>query len=83
MRDKPIISLFADSGLRLRELASIETQNIDWQNLLIKVKCKGGKEGLAAVSYRLVGSNPRTRPQLNTLSIQFSGSEEPFLQIPY
>jgi site-specific recombinase XerD len=47
VRDKAIISLFADSGLRLRELASIETQNIDWENRLIKVRCKGGKEGLA------------------------------------
>jgi len=47
MRDKAIISLFADSGLRLSELANIKLQNIDWQNRLIKVKCKGGKEGLA------------------------------------
>jgi len=47
VRDKAIISLFADSGLRLSELASIKLQNIDWQNRLIKVKCKGNKEGLA------------------------------------
>jgi len=47
MRDKAIISLFADSGLRLSELANIKLQNIDWQNRLIKVRCKGGKEGLA------------------------------------
>jgi site-specific recombinase XerD len=47
VRDKAIISLFADSGLRLSELASIKPQNIDWQNRLIKVRCKGNKEGLA------------------------------------
>ena len=47
MRDKAIISLFADSGLRLSELANIKLQNIDWQNRLIKVTCKGNKEGLA------------------------------------
>ena len=29
MRDKVIISLFADSGLRLSELANIKLQNID------------------------------------------------------
>ncbi len=47
VRDKAIISMFADSGLRLSELANIKLQNIDWQNRLIKVRCKGNKEGLA------------------------------------
>jgi site-specific recombinase XerD len=47
IRDKAIISLFADSGLRLSELANINPQNIDWQHRLIKAWCKGGKEGLA------------------------------------
>jgi integrase len=52
VRDKAIISLFADSGLRLREVASISLNNIDWQNRLIKVKCKGNKEGLAPFGER-------------------------------
>ena len=47
IRDKSIISLFADSGLRLSELANIDPQNIDWEHKLIKVNCKGNKEGLA------------------------------------
>jgi len=47
LRDKAIISLFADSGLRLSELANINPHNIDWQHRLIKVTCKGNKEGLA------------------------------------
>ncbi|MFC2000015.1 tyrosine-type recombinase/integrase [Chloroflexota bacterium] len=47
VRDKAIISLFADSGLRLSELATIRTENIDWQERLIKATCKGNKEGLA------------------------------------
>jgi site-specific recombinase XerD len=47
VRDKAIISLFADSGLRLSELANIRLINIDWSERLIKVECKGGKEGLA------------------------------------
>ena len=46
-RDKAIISLFADSGLRLSELASVKRSNIDWQHKLIKVICKGNKEGYA------------------------------------
>jgi len=51
-RDKAIISLFADSGLRLSELTNISVQNIDWQHRLIKVKCKGNKEGLAPFGER-------------------------------
>ena len=51
-RDKAIISLFADSGLCLSELISIDQNNIDWQNRLIKVKCKGNKEGYAPFGER-------------------------------
>jgi integrase/recombinase XerC len=47
VRDKAIISLFTDSGLRLSELASIKSGDIDWDNRLIKVRCKGNKEALA------------------------------------
>lgn len=47
IRDKAIISLFVDSGLRLTELANIKPENIDWGNRLIKVWCKGNREGLA------------------------------------
>jgi len=47
VRDKAIISLFADSGLRLSELAAIRANDIDWDNRLIKVWCKGKKEALA------------------------------------
>jgi len=51
-RDKAIISLFADSGLRLSELASIKPENINWQERLIKVRCKGNKEGFAVFGQR-------------------------------
>ena len=51
-RDKAIISLFADSGLRLSELANVNHNNIDWQHRLIKVICKGNKEGLAPFGSR-------------------------------
>jgi site-specific recombinase XerC len=46
-RDKAIVSLFADSGLRSSELANINPANIDWQHRLIKVICNGNKEGYA------------------------------------
>jgi len=52
IRDRAIISLFADSGLRLSELANINPHNIDWQHRLVKVLCKGGKEGLAPFGQR-------------------------------
>jgi site-specific recombinase XerD len=52
IRDKAIISLFADSGLRLSELTNIKPSNIDWQHRLIKVHCKGNKEGLATFGER-------------------------------
>ena len=51
-RDKVIISLFADSGLRLSELANINPHNIDWQHRLIKIICKGNKEGYAPFGQR-------------------------------
>ncbi|MFC1872498.1 tyrosine-type recombinase/integrase [Chloroflexota bacterium] len=52
IQDKAIISLFVDSGLRLSELASIKVVNIDWNNRLIKARCKGNKEGLAPFGVR-------------------------------
>jgi len=52
VRDKAIISLFFDSGLRLTELSNIKVQDIDWQRGLIKVFCKGNKEGYAPFGER-------------------------------
>lgn len=46
-RDKAIISLFAESGLRLNEQTEIKPQDMDWENHTIKVKVKGGRECLA------------------------------------
>jgi len=47
VRDKAIISLFADSGLRLSELANVDPGDIDWNAHTIKVIGKGNKEGVA------------------------------------
>jgi len=47
VRDKAIISLFAESGLRLSELASIKPDNINWTNRTIQIIGKGRKEAVA------------------------------------
>ncbi|KPJ52961.1 MAG: hypothetical protein AMJ37_02070 [Dehalococcoidia bacterium DG_18] len=47
VRDKAIIALFAESGLRLFELTNIRICDIDWQNSIMKTLGKGHKEGYA------------------------------------
>ena len=47
LRDKAIISLFVDSGLRLSELTNIKVADIHWDNHTIHVIGKGNKEALA------------------------------------
>jgi site-specific recombinase XerD len=46
-RDKAIIALFTESGLRVSELASIRLADIDWDSHTIKVIGKGRKEAYA------------------------------------
>jgi site-specific recombinase XerD len=46
-RDKAIISLFAESGLRLSELANVTLKDINWSNRTIRTVGKGNKEALA------------------------------------
>jgi len=47
IRDKAIIALFVESGLRLAELVDIKYNNIDWNNHTIKILGKGRKEAYA------------------------------------
>jgi len=47
VRDKAIIAVFTESGLRLSELANVKPEDIDWTNGTIKVLGKGRKEALA------------------------------------
>jgi site-specific recombinase XerD len=47
VRDKAIIALFAESGLRLSELASVGVDSIDWDAGTIRVMGKGRKEAYA------------------------------------
>jgi len=47
VRDKAIIAMFTESGLRLSELANVQLGDIDWTNGTIQVLGKGRKEALA------------------------------------
>ena len=48
VRNKAIITLFTESGLRLFELANIRHEHINWKNRTIRVMGKGRKEAYAA-----------------------------------
>ncbi len=47
VRDRAIISLLTESGLRLSEATNIKPQDIDWDNRIIKVRVKGQREAFA------------------------------------
>jgi len=47
LRNKTIIAVFVESGLRLFELSSIKPEDIDWSERTIRVWGKGRKEGKA------------------------------------
>jgi site-specific recombinase XerD len=47
VRDKAIIALLTESGLRVSELVSIKPESIDWQNHTVRIIGKGRKEGYA------------------------------------
>jgi len=51
-RDKAIISLLADSGIRLSEVASIRADDIDWDNHTVIIWGKGGRQRKAPFTER-------------------------------
>jgi site-specific recombinase XerD len=52
IRDKAIISLFADSGLRLNELTNITLNDLDWENHTVTIWGKGNKQRKAPFTNR-------------------------------
>jgi len=52
IRDKCIISLFADSGIRLNELLNIKESHIDWESNTVMIWGKGGKQRKAPFTKR-------------------------------
>ncbi|MBE9501867.1 MAG: tyrosine-type recombinase/integrase [Chloroflexi bacterium] len=51
-RDRCMISLFADCGMRLSELASVKADDIDWQNYTVTIWGKGNKQRKAPFTKR-------------------------------
>ena len=51
-RDKAIISLLADSGMRISELASVKAKDLDWDSRTILIWGKGGKQRRAPFTGR-------------------------------
>ena len=49
-RDRAIISLFADTGMRLTELANVRADMIDWATNTIRIVGKGRKERMVKFS---------------------------------
>ncbi|MBF4481854.1 MAG: tyrosine-type recombinase/integrase [Dehalococcoides mccartyi] len=47
VRDKAIVALFVESGLRLSELSNIQPKDINWDSMTVQVIGKGRKEALA------------------------------------
>ena len=47
VRDKAIIALFTESGLRLSEMANIKLESLNWTNRTVRVLGKGRKEAYA------------------------------------
>lgn len=52
LKEKAIISLFADSGMRLNELTSVKSCNVDWSNYTITIWGKGNKQRKAPFTDR-------------------------------
>jgi len=52
VRDKAIISLFADSGIRLNELLNVRESHIDWESQTVIIWGKGGKQRKAPFTKR-------------------------------
>jgi site-specific recombinase XerD len=52
LRDKCIISLFADSGMRLSELAGVTVKDIDLDDYTVTIWGKGDKQRKAPFTYR-------------------------------
>ena len=76
-RDKAIISLLADSGVRRGELTSIQVADLDVELRRIKVQGKGGKEGYlvfgAATEELLTRHLRESRPYESLFSLNFHG----------
>ncbi|MFC1966465.1 tyrosine-type recombinase/integrase [Chloroflexota bacterium] len=78
-RDKAVISLFTESGLRLSELLNIRLKDINWELRIIRVMGKGCKESYAPFGnlteryLRLWLSEYQPKPQQRIWNLGFWG----------
>jgi len=56
LRDRAIMELFYDSGIRLTELIELSVEKIDFQSNVIRVKGKGRKERIIPVGVIAIGA---------------------------
>ncbi len=56
VRDKLIIEIFYNTGIRLSELIGIQTSKVDFSNSQLKVLGKRNKERILPLSYQLISS---------------------------
>ena len=83
VRDKTIISLFADSGIRLNELLHIKEHDIDLGSMTVTVWGKGGKQRKAPFTRRtaeLISQMLRVN-KVNVVSQNIWGLERRGIQI--
>ena len=76
MRDKAIVSLFADSGIRLNELLNIRPADIDLDRMTVTVWGKGGKQREALFterSKRLIGEVMKSKAKPNIWGLNRRG----------
>ena len=52
LRDKTMIALLSDSGMRLKEIGNIEVSDIDWESMTITIWGKGSKQRRAPFTAR-------------------------------
>jgi integrase/recombinase XerC len=86
LRDKCIVSLLFDSGLRLSEIANIEVSNIDWNSNILSVVVKGNREAKAVFTPKTAtllktylannGHNSKGESNLTLFSLQPRGIQD-------
>ncbi|MFC1562415.1 site-specific tyrosine recombinase/integron integrase [candidate division KSB1 bacterium] len=67
IRNKAILVLFYLTGMRLRELVSIDMKDIDFYNLTVKIKGKGSKERIVPFGHsgkKILGEYIKVRGEL-------------------
>jgi len=75
IRDIAIFELFYASGIRISELTGINIEDIDFDNMMIKVKGKGDKERIVLINesaYKAINNYLNQRPQVNSRSLFIS-----------